>query len=744
MFTQKSLVLMMASALCGASVSVSSLAADNNAANNAANNTSPSVKTSRKTQNTVTSVEEVTVTGSYTTRSMNGATGLDMTLRETPQTITIVTSQMIQDKGLVDMEQVLDHVPGMSKVGDASEYSLVYVRGFQLDTGVQVDGMITTPANSTYSGDLSQSIDPVIAERIEVLKGAAGILGGQGEPSATVNMIRKRPTTDFKSSVALSGGSWDNYRTEGDISGPLNESGSVRGRVVGAYLDGDSYIDRYSRDKSVIYGVIEADLAPQTTVALLVDSTEVNASGAYNWSSNPAFYTDGTLIDHDVSFSTGQKWAHRNIKQRSIMPEIKHDFGNGWIVKSSYRYAKASQDVSNANFGSYVDKATGNYVDPWSPLPTSLYSDRESDTESLNVMVNGGFPLFGRDHDVVFGHSYSSNEFTMYMSTTYVDPLNFYVESTPAAPDYAASHERYGNLEEGTQSGTFGTVRFNLADSLKVMLGGRVSDWRYDNTDLVGSSAPKHSAENNVVTPYAGVVYDLNEFMSLYTSYTGIFLPVSQYGADGNILEPTEGTNTEAGIKMAFFDNNLNISAAVYRANKDNVAEYANMGQLPNGSYIYKSINGVKTDGYEVEIAGALSEQWNISGGYTYNEAEDEEHTPRQTYIPKKMFKITNSYTFAGDWDGVTLGASARWQSSSYYDSSIAASISATGERISIQQAQSSYWLVDVMARYALNDSLSVSLNVDNLFDEFYNRSMWGYADFGEPRSATLGVKYTF
>lgn len=104
-------------------------------------------------------VEEVYVKGSYTARSMNGATGIEMSLRETPQTITIMTSQMIADKGLVDMEQVLDHVPGVSKVGDASEYSIMYVRGFPLDTGVQVDGMITTPANSGYSGDVSQSID---------------------------------------------------------------------------------------------------------------------------------------------------------------------------------------------------------------------------------------------------------------------------------------------------------------------------------------------------------------------------------------------------------------------------------------------------------------------------------------------------------------------------------------------------------------------------------------------------------
>jgi outer-membrane receptor for ferric coprogen and ferric-rhodotorulic acid len=329
----------------------------------------------------------------------------------------------------------------------------------------------------------------------------------------------------------------------------------------------------------------------------------------------------------------------------------------------------------------------------------------------------------------------------------YADLETYNLADTSAvAPDYSGPSSPYGeaqSFEVGEQSGTYVTVRFNLADSLKFMLGGRVSDWSYDNDNLIDGTGV-HTAENNVVIPYTGLVYDVNSFLSLYTSYTGIFLPVQSYGADGNVLEPTEGTNTEAGIKMAFFDNDLNISAAVYRANKDNVAEWANLGKLPNGNWIYKSVDGIKTDGYEIEIAGALTESWNISGGYTDNKAEDKEGNPRQTYIPTKMFKITNSYSFTDKLDGLTLGASARWQNYSYGDATIPASISTTGDAINVKQEQPAYWLVDVMARYAFTDSFSVSLNVDNLFDEFYNRSMWGYSDFGDTRSATISAKYKF
>ncbi len=734
MFTPKPLALVIG-ALCGFAISMASFAAE----------TQSAAKSSKKTTKVnSSSIEEVIVKGTYTARSMNGATGIDMSLRETPQTVTIMTSQMIEDKGLVDMEQVLDHVPGVSKVGDASEYSIMYVRGFQLDTGVQVDGMITTPANGTYAGDISQGIDPALAERVEVLKGAAGILGGQGEPSATVNMIRKRPTTDFQASMLGSYGSWDNVRAEGDVSGALNESGSVRGRFIGTYLNGDSYIDRYSREKSLVYGIVDFDAGENTVLTLAVDNAEIHSNGVYNWNSNPAFYTDGSLIDHDISYSTGQDWSYRDIKQWSVMPEIKHSFDSGWTLRSSYRYSEAKLDVSNPSFGSFVDKVTGDFVDAWNP-PYSLYSDRASTTQSFNIVTNGNFGLFGREHDVVVGYNYSKNEFDLAFDYADLEPYNL-ADTSAAAPNYAGPGSPYAeskSLEVGEQSGAYATVRFSLADPLKLMLGGRVSDWSYDNTSYTANSKVSTS-EQNVTTPYAGIVYDVNSFLSLYTSYTGIFLPSQNYGADGNILEPTEGTNTEAGLKMAFFDNDLNISAAIYQANKDNVAEYANMGQLPNGSWIYRSVDGIETDGYEIEIAGSVTENWNVSGGFTTNKAEDEDGNDRTTYIPSKMFKFTNTYNFTQALDGLTLGGSVRWQNDTYYDTRIAANISATGEQINVRQEQPAYWLVDVMARYEFNNGLSVTLNIDNLFDEFYNRSLWGYSDFGEPRGATLGMKYKF
>lgn len=687
-------------------------------------------------------LSEVVVSGSYTAQSMNSATGLTMTLRETPQTVTVITQQMIEDKGLVDMGQVLEHVPGISQVGDASEDAIIYIRGFQLDSAVQVDGLITTPANVTYSGALSQGIDAAVVERVEVLKGAAGILGGLGEPSATVNMIRKRPTDALQGTLGLDGGSWNYVRAEADVSGPISSDGSLRGRFVAAWMDRDYFVDRYHRRGDVLYGIVDKSFGERTRLSLAVDNVRSHYTGVYNWSSNPAYYTDGTLIDHPVSYSTGQDWAYRKVSEWSVTPEIEHNFDSGWTVRSSYRYAKGKINVLNASPGSYVDLATLELVDPWS-TPYALQSDRTSDTQSFNVVTTGNFPLFGRSHDVVLGYNYARNEFVLrgryhdLPVSTLDNPL--VPKPDPSLP--SSPYDAYANEDVSAQGGFYGTLRFSLMDRLKLMAGGRISHWKLDSSDADTGVQTATAKESRVVTPYFGVVFDLNGFASLYASHTGIFLPNSYYGADGNILPPTKGTNNELGVKLAFHDNRLNVTAAVYEANKDHVAEWANQGMLPNGEWIYKSVDGIKTRGYEVEAAGALTPDWEVSGGYTHNTANDADGNKRTTYIPDDVFKLTTSYRFSRGLPGLRVGGTVRWQSESYYDLTVS---SPTTPDVDVRQEQPAYWLVDLMARYPVTDAVSLSANVDNILDKRYNRSMWGYADYGEPRSYSVAVRWRF
>ena len=216
-------------------------------------------------------------TRSYTTGASNSSTKLALSLRETPQTVTVVTRQMMDDQAAQSIGDVLRNAPGVSTQAydsDRMEYS---ARGYAI-TNFQYDGV-----NTLYDGVFDEGatkVDMALYDRVDIVKGATGLLSGSGEPSATVNLIRKKPTRDFKASISASAGSWDNYRTEGDISGPLNEDGSVRGRMVAVYQDADSYRDHYSKKNDVMYGIIQADLTPDTLFTFGMDYQNIKPRGS--------------------------------------------------------------------------------------------------------------------------------------------------------------------------------------------------------------------------------------------------------------------------------------------------------------------------------------------------------------------------------------------------------------------------------------------------------------------------------
>ncbi len=669
-------------------------------------------------------------TGSYTPSRSDSANKLNLKPREIPQSVTVITRQMIEDKGLTTVEQVLQHTPGVSMVGDASQNSQIFVRGFYLESGILIDGLNTTSAQPVYEGSISQGLDPAIADRVEVVKGATGIVAGLGSPAASVNFVRKRPTQEFQAHADIAAGSWNRRSGEADISGPLNADATVRGRLVTALRKGDSYIDRYSYEKAVVYGVVDVDLSPSTTVSLAVDHQRSDTDGAYNWDSSPAFYLDGGAFKPGSSFSTGQKWTYWNVRQTSVTPMLEHRFDNGWQAKLSLRHAEASIDRVSFAPGGYVDRSTGVVVGTLDPYADR--SRRTSDTDSIDAYATGRFELLGRKHDLAFGVSQGRNRFQMgtYKSGTMADyALGDGAIAEPAISSTPSYEQRYTQ----TQSGVFGTARFNPFDALKIMVGGRLSNWKHTTDDLVNgtTSTVKH---NEIVTPYLGVVYEVVPGVSAYASHTGVFRPVTNYGADGKLLEPAKGSNREIGLKVGFMEDRLQLSVAAYETREDNFPEWANQGQLPSGEYIYRSIDGVKTTGHEIELSGRLAPGWDVSGGYTHNEAKDAEGEPKLTYVPKDVVKLTLSRKLDS---GLTLGGTVRWQSRSYYDTDVYA----VTPRIPVRQDQKAYSLLDLMARWQIDERYAVTLNINNVLNKSYYRSTWGYADYGETRNAMLALR---
>lgn len=258
-------------------------------------------------------------------------TGLHLSSRETPQSVTAIDSLRMQEQGLYEISDVMDQVVGIqsnrtSALGtDGTAYT---ARGVAVKNYL-VDG-VARPTN--LYGFTEDTADLVAYERVEVIRGSAGMITGTGNPAAAINMIRKRPGTDLRASVSARVGSWDMYRIEGDVGGALTSDGRVRARVAGAWQDNDTFIDREHIKRKALYGVIEADLTPNTLLTAGVEYQNFRSTGASR-GGVPLYFTDGSETHFARSTNGGANWSDFSRKSTNIFASIAHDFDPKWHLQ---------------------------------------------------------------------------------------------------------------------------------------------------------------------------------------------------------------------------------------------------------------------------------------------------------------------------------------------------------------------------------------------------------------------------
>ena len=683
-------------------------------------------------------------TDSYTTGATTTATKLPLTIRETPQSVTVVTRQQMDDRGVTSVADALRNTPGITTQKYDSDRTEFSARGFAI-TNFQYDG-VNIPYDGVYGENPNNSDDAASLDHIEVIKGATGLMTGAGDPAATVNLIRKKPTKEFKASVSATAGYWDNYRTEGDVSGSLTESGNVRGRVVGALQDKDSYIDHYSQKKDLFYGVLEADLTEDTLLTLGVDNSSATPRGS-SWTGNAPYYADGGRTDFSRGFNPGADWSRRDFDSTTYFATLEQALANDWKFKASFDQKTIDHDTQLASAsGGYPDRDTGEgmffYQGHWE-------GHRVQNTADVNV--SGPFSLGGREHELVAGFmtSHSRQTGANYGTPTDSDGLVpgniFDWTGHIAKPDFP-KNGKYERTQ--SQNGAYLATRLRPTDDLSFILGGRVSTYKYneDYTYYPGAGlADTHASykEHGVVTPYAGVVYDLNDTYSAYASYTSIYQPQIYKDASGKTLDPVEGDSYETGLKAAYFEGKLNTSLAFFRIEQDNVAQYVTT-DTTTGQDVYKATSGATTNGVELEMAGELAQDWNVSAGYTYARTRDKDHQriygfPLATSKPEHVIRTFTTYRLPGALDQFTVGGGVSWQSAFYGQS-----FSPTDGSTSLKQG--GYTLVDLMTRYKYDDHLSFTVNANNVFDKRYLTGLgnFGTTFYGEPRNMQVTAKYDF
>ncbi|UVL06526.1 TonB-dependent siderophore receptor [Pseudomonas sp. B21-047] len=670
-------------------------------------------------------------TGSYTTGSASTATGLRLSARETPQSISVVTRQQIEDQNLNEVAQVLEQTPGVvvDSMGPAgSDANHVYVRGFEVGS-IQVDG-INRPNTYGFRDDLS---DMVSYDRVEVVRGATGLMSGTGDPGATVNLIRKKPTLETHRKLTLKAGSWDNYRQEFDVSGTLTESGNVRGRFVASNTNSQSHIDRQSLEKQAAYGVLEWDVTDSTMLTVGAEYQEMDSDGAGNHGF-PMFNSDGSHFSPSRSFNSAADWSYHKRRTRTVFTTLDHDLANGWHLKLNAEHNRRSYDDAFATAASGTVNPDGSGINTW----TGRWAGEPRQT-SFDLSASGPFELFSREHQAYLGAShykaYYRNDGYPLWSFQDIDNIHTW-DGSLAIPDAIHTKSSEDALDE-TQDGLVASVRWSLADDLSLITGARVIDWRRDevSTSLSSGDTSRTSrSETGVVTPYIGLVYDLNENWSAYASYTSIFKPQSNKDVGGTYLDPLEGENYELGLKSEFWDKRLTTAFSVFEVHQDNLAVADGSNLAPDGNQAYRAESGTKTRGFEMEMAGEILPDWQVSASYTYAVSKDSDGDRLNTEVPRDTLKLFTSYRLQSV-PQLKVGGGVRWQGTEYYKGA-----GPNDETFT----QDPYSVVDLMAQYAFTPQTSVSLNLNNVFDKTYYTAIGSRGWYGSPRSATATLVYAF
>ncbi|WP_166268767.1 TonB-dependent siderophore receptor [Marinobacter caseinilyticus] len=672
-------------------------------------------------------------TSSYTAASSRTALKLALSHRETPQSVSVITRKQMDDFAQTDVNDVLEGTTGVTVESVETDRTYYTSRGFNIDN-FQYDGVGLPAVYDNVQGDL----DTAFYDRVEVLRGANGLMTGIGNPSATVNFIRKRPTVANRASVAVTGGSYDNRRIVGDVSGAVTASGKVRGRVVAGYQNRDSYLDRYNNEKQMFYGVVEADLTA-TTVLTLGHASQTSDTDSPLWGALPLFYSDGSPTHYQRSTSTSADWSYWDNVQHNSFAELSQQLGGGWQAKGSVlRLEKDSDSELFYQYGT-PDRQTGEGL-------FAYPSQYELNTEQwvADAYATGPFSLVGRIHELVLGATWSRSE-TVDESRygqgigTALPPLE---EWTGSYPKPTFDNGISGSDWTDKQTSTYAAVRWTLADPLTAITGVRLT-WL--DSEGVSYGLSKATRYNAVETPYAGLIYDLSHNHSVYASYTEIFKPQTEVDRDRNRLDPIDGVNYEVGLKSDYRAGRLKSTVAVFHTEQDNLAEAAGTFDNSVDSY-YRGVDGLTSEGIELELAGEVSDRVQLFAGYTYVDIDTANGHTAKPSIPAHLAQLRATWRVPGT-TGLALGSQVRWQSAIRQNQGTVSGGPNDGQPIVTRQ--SSYAVLDVMARYDFARNWRAQLNVNNVTDEKYIESLKKFGTsaqgfYGAPTNANVTVSWTY
>ncbi|MEH2180201.1 TonB-dependent receptor [Nostoc sp.] len=651
---------------------------------------------------------ELVVTGeqdNYRATDASTATKTDTPLRDIPQSIHVVPRQVLEDQQARNLAEAVRNAPGVVQGGQSStrgNFEAVSIRGFRSQSDIQRNGL----RDLTYQ---LASFDAAGLERIEVLKGPASVLYGQGSLGGVINYVTKQPLSKPYYAVEASAGSFNFYRGAFDFSSPLNDSKTLLYRLNLATQTTESFLDFYDEQKYFVAPVVSWQIS---------DRTKITFSGEYQVrpkkNGQLGLPAEGTILPNPNGQiprdrNTAEPFSTMDQSALRVGYDLEHRFSDNWQLRSAFGYS-SSQRFTNWIINGQLDdekrtisRGYENGVDDY-----RFYN--------LDTYVIGKFTTGSIGHQLVTG--FNLNRQTQYYTgydreIASLDLFNPVYGSQPFGdPSF------FEGLDTTDTLGIYVQDQVTLADNLKLLLGGRFDTFNQTSEDYLAKTEQTQS--DDAFSPRVGIVYQPIKAISLYANYSRSFSPNTGRAFDNSIFQPERGTSYEVGIK-GDISSTLSATLAFYDLTRSNV-----LTTDPINTDFSIQTGEQRSKGVEFSIAGEILPGWNIIAGYAYTDAEI---TKDNTYavgnllnnIPKHSFNLWTSYNIqSGSFKGLGFGLGL------FY----------VGERqgdLNNTFTLPSYFLTEAAIFYK-QDRFRAGINFKNLFDVDYiesalNRTNLFYAD---------------
>lgn len=660
------------------------------------------------------------VQGYRATRSAS-ATRTDTAIHETPQSISVVPAQVVEDIGATRLEDALDYAGGVERGNNFGGQGLTefLVRGFSTQefyrNGFAVNrGYPNMPDASTL-------------ERIELLRGPASMLYGRGDPGGTFNIVSKQPQAERRTVLGSQVNTDGLRRGTLDTTGALDESAAFTYRLNLVAEGSDSFRDHVESERYNIAPVLRWQLSDDTALIL---------EGDYLHNRHPM---DRGLTRYpnqagDLSRDRflGEESAGKLTNQNATTQlRLEHQLDSQWMLRGGIQYLDGSLDGGAVeNNGLAADGRTVG----------RNYSERWLNWNDLAVQANleGHFDAAGLAHTLLLGVEFDDFNYDSQIDrsggATSDFPIDLY-DPVYGQPLPALTRTTTYDDENLKSYAFFLQDQIALTERLTAQVGARLErfEQRYENKlTPAGSWEQAH----NAVSPRFGLIYDLTEELAVYANTSRSFKPNRGADRSSQAFDPEKGIAHEVGIKYELPEHDLSVTAALFHITKENV-----LTSDPVDSNHQVAAGEARSRGFDISVAGNITPQWRVIGGYAYVDAEVTESSSasmpagtRLANVPRHSFNLLDTYEFAeGPLAGLGVGMGVKYVGDR------------KGGATSTAFDMDAYTTVDLLAYYPLTERVRLNLNLNNLFDEEYEERAWGniWAYPGAPRTLQAGIAIT-